>query len=116
MGDLLMRVGPESALAVRCLGQATWHQTRVLALVREARAPEKQASSLDARRGLVLQALEHLVQAQRLVKQAQQASQSSLEARLLGQHLERLEALATSIESEAWESYVATEERRPWNS
>ncbi|HEY7060744.1 MAG TPA: hypothetical protein VII06_04640 [Chloroflexota bacterium] len=102
----MARIGPESALVAHCLEQASWHQTRALAFTREARAPQSEAPT-EAPRALHLRALEHLVQAQRLVQQAQQASRSPTQAMVLAEHLARLQAIAADVEREASTSYLA---------
>jgi hypothetical protein len=108
MVELLARMGPESALVAHCLEQATWHQTRALAYTREARAPRRETLAADQRRALHLRALEHLVQAQQLVRRAQQASRSPVQAMVLGEHLARLEAIAADVESETSSGYVTS--------
>ncbi|HLH21849.1 MAG TPA: hypothetical protein VK066_04970 [Chloroflexota bacterium] len=106
MVDLLARIGPESALVAHCLEQAAWHQTRALAYTREAHEARPQPLGAAERRGLQLQALEHLVQAQQLVRQAQQASQSPGQATLLAEHLTRLQAIAEDVERETSRGYL----------
>ena len=98
MVDLLARIGPETAHIAHCLEQAAWHQTRALAYTREAHAPRPQPLTTAEHHALVLQALEHLVQAQQLVRQAQQASRSPAQAQVLAERLTRLQAVAASVE------------------
>ena len=109
MIDLMARIGPESALVAHSLEQAAWHQTRALAYLRQARGPQSDALPPDERRALHLQALKHLVQAQRLVRQAQQASRSPAQALVLAERLARLQAIAEEVEREASQRYLATE-------
>ena len=106
MVELLASIGPESALIAHCLEQAACHQTRALAFTREARAPHPQPLARDERRALHLQALEHLVQAQQLVRRAQQASGSPARAMILAEHLARLQAIAADVESETSSGYL----------
>ena len=100
MVELLASIGPESALIAHCLEQAAWDQTRALAFTREARAPRSQPLAVAECRALHLKALEHLAQAQQLVRRAQQVSRSPVQATVLAEHLARLQAIAADIESE----------------
>jgi hypothetical protein len=102
----MTRIGPESALVVHCLEQAAWHQTRALMCTREAHAPRARPLAAPEQHALVLRALEHLVQAQQLVRQAQQASESPAQAVVLDEHLARLQAIAEGVEREATSDYL----------
>jgi hypothetical protein len=106
MIDLLAPLGPESAHVAYCLEQAAWHQTRALAYTREAHAAAEQ-------RTLSLQALEHLVLAQQLVRQAQQLSRSPAQAHVLAERLARLQAVAASLEQEASRAFLARSHPAP---
>src|SRR3954452_6557267 len=107
MVHLLARIGPESALIAHCLEQAAWHQTRALAYTREAREARPQPLAATEQHALVLRALKHLVQAQQLVRQAQQASRSPAQAQILAEPRTRLQAVVDSIEQEAARAYAA---------
>jgi hypothetical protein len=113
MVELLARIGPESALVAHCLEQAAWHQTRALAFTREARAPRPQPLAIEERHALHLRAREHLVQAQQLVRRAQQASRSPVQATVLAEHLARLEAIAADVESETSSGYLTAPPPEP---
>jgi hypothetical protein len=107
MVELMARVGPESALVAHCLEQAAWHQTRALACTRAARGPQPEPLAAAQQRTLHLQALDHLVQAQQLVRRAQQTSRSPVQAMVLGEHLTRLEAIAAEVERDVSSGFLA---------
>jgi hypothetical protein len=107
MIDLLAPLGPESAHVAYCLEQAAWHQTRALANMREAHAARPRPLAAAEQRTLSLQALEHLVLAQQLVRQAQQLSRSPVQAHVLAERLARLQAVAASLEQEASRAFHA---------
>ncbi len=100
MIERIVRVGPDGALVAHYLEQAAWHQTRALAQVREMQVPQARLLSPEERRGLGLQALGHLIQAQRLVRRAQQATEGPAQVSVLAEQLARLEAIAERIERE----------------
>jgi hypothetical protein len=78
--------------------RAATYQTRALAWLRRARDPAMGALPAPQRRDLMLRALEHLLNARRLLEQARAAAGDGEMSGMLDAHLERLAATAAATE------------------
>jgi hypothetical protein len=88
----------EDTKLARWMERAATHQTRALVALRRARDPAAGALPAAQRRDLMLRALEHILAARRLLRQAQESSVDHELQAALQAHLSRLESTAQSTE------------------
>ena len=98
MDEILPGITEDNPLVICAVEHAARHQTQALACLREARDPRAGPSSPVERHNLLLEALDHVHRARNLLLRAQQTARSNQTAGVLDGHLQKLDAVARSIE------------------
>jgi hypothetical protein len=90
--------GASDARLARWMEQAGAHQTRAVSWLRRARDPASGPLPVTQRREMLMRALEHILNARRLLLRAQKEAEDAALLTALDTHLARLASTAESTE------------------